>query len=500
MAVGEDPASPNPSSYSPYSTLAAEPRKPDPYFNAPFFNDKTYEERPFLKSVFSFIKKHHAEGVANSFAQRLMDQLEFGGCLADYPGMHARYKKLRALEDVDEIRMLAEGHPQGAYAQVRFVNYYTLSSGIPKKPKTPEEGSEDESDTDRLEPGDIKGIETLDVDPLNEHSTDGGVATPGSSISVKVEDYSTTSQKGPQGAFNDTKLSPREKKPSDVDMSRLSMQDIDPTPMSDSDDPVETPQIKEDLVPDNPAEVMSVQRTATEDLDLPPLAEEPTPPVLPDLDQYTDKSARKQAEKESKRLQKAYEHALKDRAKSIREREKLLEKRRKDTQKALDKQDRQAQKQVGKHEQKEKQRLQKEEQRLEKERLRMEKESQKLLKKQDVAGESSKPASQRAKESFDIDELSDEEELPVADEPGVAADAAPKKRKKFCTLPRKVNGQFDDTWVDIYMENMNEVTAHCGLFFAGPHYDKLVGDVGSRIVGWVQDDLTKRAILDMPVD
>jgi hypothetical protein len=53
----------------------------------------------------------------------------------------------------------------------------------------------------------------------------------------------------------------------------------------------------------------------------------------------------------------------------------------------------------------------------------------------------------------------------------------------------------DPTWIDVYMDGMDVVDAHCGLFLSGPHYDKLVGDVGSRIAGWVGDELTKRAIL-----
>ena len=140
----------------------------------------------------------------------------------------------------------------------------------------------------------------------------------------------------------------------------------------------------------------------------------------------------------------------------------------------------------------------KEEQRLEKERQRMEREAQKLQGKTEKAKSvSSRSAVETDSTHEDVASDPEEDAREVAEE---AQALAPKKRKKFCTLPRKVNGKADEAWVDIYMENMTEVTAHCGLFFAGPHYDRLVGDVGSRIVGWVQDDLTKKAILNMPVD
>ncbi|KAK0383431.1 hypothetical protein NLU13_9342 [Sarocladium strictum] len=495
VAVGDEVSSADTSAASPYATLPVEPRRPDPHFNPPFFNDQTYEERPFLQSVFSFIKKHHAEGVANSFAQRLVDQLEFGGCLADYTGLHARYKKLRALEDVDEVGMIGQGHPPGAYARVRFVNYYTLSSGIPKKQETPE-GEDTKAVTDDFATEKIGDMDKLNVDPLRDLSSDRSIPTPRSSVSITVEDCSTSAQ---QPANADANPELKAKTKFEEDFSRLSMQDIDPTPMSDSEEHTQSPQDVDPVISQESLMASTPQRTITEELALPPLPEEPTPPVLPDLGSYADKSARKQAEKESKRLQKAYEQAVKDRAKSIREREKMIEKRRKDSQKAIDKQDREAQKKLDKHEQKEKQRLQKEEQRMEKEMLRMEKEAEKLRKK---AG-SNRDKSKLSQEKLENEPSSGDELERTTTQDTQAVDdaaAAPKKRKKFCTLPRKVNGKADEAWVDIYMENMTEVTAHCGLFFAGPHYDGLVGEVGSRIVGWVHDDLTKRVILEMPVD
>ena len=38
------------------------------------------------------------------------------------------------------------------------------------------------------------------------------------------------------------------------------------------------------------------------------------------------------------------------------------------------------------------------------------------------------------------------------------------------------------------MEGVDEVGAHCGLFFAeNPHYETLVRDVGERIERWVRE-------------
>ncbi len=48
------------------------------------------------------------------------------------------------------------------------------------------------------------------------------------------------------------------------------------------------------------------------------------------------------------------------------------------------------------------------------------------------------------------------------------------------------------------MEGVDEVGAHCGLFFPGEHYERLVGDVGSRIVGWVTTTLPGGPYLRWP--
>jgi hypothetical protein len=210
------------------------------------------------------------------------------------------------------------------------------------------------------------------------------------------------------------------------------MQDLDPIP-----------------IPDSEMEKLESQST-TCDLDLPPIPDHPHEPSLPDLQAILDKDARKQAEKEVKRLQKAYTQAVKNRSKAIQEREKLLEKRRNKAAKDADKMAKVA----------------------EKERVKQERERAR--------------AEAKARESADkVRGQQDEGE----------GEERPRKLKKFCALPSRREGMSDPTWIDVYMDGMDVVDAHCGLFLSGPHYDKLVGDVGSRIAGWVGDELTKRAIL-----
>jgi hypothetical protein len=37
------------------------------------------------------------------------------------------------------------------------------------------------------------------------------------------------------------------------------------------------------------------------------------------------------------------------------------------------------------------------------------------------------------------------------------------------------------------MKDVDEVGAHCGLFFVDERYERLVGDVAERVEGWVKD-------------
>jgi hypothetical protein len=79
-----------------------------------------------------------------------------------------------------------------------------------------------------------------------------------------------------------------------------------------------------------------------------------------------------------------------------------------------------------------------------------------------------------------------------------SAPAKQKKLKKFCMLPPKdADGNKDPTWIRVFMENMDEVTAHTSLFFINETYEKLVGDVGARIEEWVREADSVRLVREM---
>ncbi|UKZ83390.1 hypothetical protein TrVFT333_011198 [Trichoderma virens FT-333] len=466
--------------------------------------------------------KHWSEGLITALGNHIASHLEFGGCLADYRGLMSRYNQLRALEDVDDLQALNNGTFNNAHTRVRFVNYYTLSSGRPKQPST----TQDSRDISQVDLSTNSGSETKTEDDINKKLADVTIST----TDDDTRTFSSPTLSKPSTPAKESELNepvaasmPKEEKdinhassssqleepelPIDSNrlsrLSMLSMQEIDPIPMdeAESDFVEHGSEVTLPTISDGPP--VSMKGSIDEirdpsdpslvsplDIDLPPIPDLPNPPEQPDFSQYTDKDSRKQAEKEFSRLQKAYENAVKDRSKALREREKLIEKRQKkaqkDAQKDADKQERDLKKQKQKAEQ-EKRRLEKEEEKAGKaEKKRLDKEAAAAAKQLVTADETKRSAAA----SSSVASLAETEAE-------MAGTSKPRKMKKFCTTPSKTNGVMDSTWVSVYMDGMDEVTAHCALFLPGPHYDRLVGDVGGRIVSWVHNDLSVRAMMEM---
>lgn len=434
----------------------------DPHFNQPFFNDKSFKERPFKQRLIHFVKKHSSEGVFYAAKNHVLSHLEYGGCLADYAGLHNRYNRLRALEDVDELKALQE--PQGPSshnkppARVRFINYYTISTGIPKKSKTPSpQATPLASPSEELES--MKNIEPL-PEPLDPDATPGILVDPPGE-GKKKEILAPGEDELPKEAstpFSEPGVVNQKNGASSLN--------------AESDDA--------------PGKEQSA--VAQQNFDLPSIPDPPVKPTPPDLDRYTDDDARHQAEKEAKRELKIYEKAVKNREKTLKERQKLIEKQQK---------------------------------KAEKERTKKEKEAEKLSAKQakETPTQTPEPPSIASTPSASVPDA-DAQRIPDVQQPdpstqtppplppraasnsdlpaGVQEDLAeakkPAKERKFCVVPRKP----DDTWVSVFMEGVDEVGAHCGLFMEeAPHYHGLVGDMGERILEWVQENLTKEAIIQM---
>jgi hypothetical protein len=429
------------------SPLATPPPN-DPFFNPPFPNDVRLPERKGWTNILHFINKH-SDGLTSATKQYFMSHLEFGGTLADYPGLKNRYEKLRALEDVDE---LARGSGPGyrpPTRRLRFVNYYTASTGRPKAPKIPPGHILDKN-------GNIKPIE-VEMQDMSIDESGSHTPTPRPSISVEEHENGTVT---PQPVDEGPDNSPVEAQIQNLGENSGVQNDFQEPPPMRRIDSMPIPDDEESL----PDPITQTESTAVAEEPLPGLKTSPTEPPLPpipamltepepiDLSAYTDKDSRKIAEKEQKRIMKVFQQAVKDRESAIKDRKKLVEKREKKT--------RQDREKAVKAE--------------EKQRLKEEKEEEKRR-----ATINPKPAKERRDS-----------------ETSLAQDNKPKRDKKFCMLPPEYGGKRDKCWIRVYMEGVDEVGAHCGLFFPGPQYESLVGDVGARVEKWVQEDATRRIALE----
>ncbi|TDZ74247.1 Reticulocyte-binding protein 2-like protein a [Colletotrichum trifolii] len=533
----------------------------DPYFNAPFFNDINLKDRPFMRRLGHFAKKHSREGIWDATKNHVMSHLEYGGCLADYPGLNNRYNKLRALESVDPLEHLRGGDEKPSNfnrpqtARVRFVNYYTLSTGRPKKPKTPDSPKSPAEEIATLDAIPQRSPPLSSTPRISVEDSDEGEQKE-IMASIEVVDRKLTDIREEQKTKADVEARADESSPSHQPepkgKEKQELQWLEPMEYIEPTEPPaeETPQTQ-----DQPTEEATPAATPSEP-ELPPIPDLPEPPSPPDLEKYTDKDARKQAEKEAKRAQKAYDNAVKGREKAIKERQKLVEKRRKKAEKELQRMEAEEQKRKQKekkqqaeaeakqrkteddetlkeierlrvqeaaeddqgepepklsaHELAERRRLAEEAERMDREARRLAgkpvDETPPTTTKETTPPVPTRPAPPplppRNASSADTSSAPQQQQQQQQSKGKVPAAAAaetskPKKERKFCTLPRKINGRRDETWVSVFMDGMDEVGAHCGLFVPGPHYDRLIGDVSERIVGWVQEDLSTRAIMDM---
>ncbi|KIW82693.1 hypothetical protein Z517_05720 [Fonsecaea pedrosoi CBS 271.37] len=300
---------PNPSPFSDVPSTSE-----DPTYNPAYSNDVHLANRTGkLRRAWYFWNKHCGE-LAKAAGDYLSSHVEFGGCLADYPGLKRRYSAIRALEDVDET--LDPRSPEGKLMKrVRFVNYYSASTG-PIRERSPSPSK------DRV---------------LLEHPT------------TELQDMSTRRSSGESlrpSTVSSPRLSLEEHRDGEVISKDVAELKIDPDPPA-SFSVSKTSELTSTSDPFNDSrgsiEALSLK------LGLPPLAPLPERPAEFDSSQYRDKDTLKVVQKEHERQVQAYERAVRDRNKSVEEREKLLRKHERKQQeqasKAIKEQENQQQKQ-----------------------------------------------------------------------------------------------------------------------------------------------------------
>lgn len=543
----------------------------DPNFNTPFPNDVHIVERKGFDKFMHFAKKH-ADDFTSASKQYFVSHIEFGGCMADFPGLKKRYKRIRELEDVDNM---TEEAIEAEKRRVRFVNYYTASTGIPKSPKLknisvkgsdgkmrPLEQNISELNLSGTKSGESERRSSGTPTPrisLEEHREGEVIPKPIDEPPEETETHLPDVKNRIENLGASSGVRRQSEDVSDTEMAPMRMVDAAPL-MSDDDYPSGSeyhsaredddrrmsseftqPSLKPGPInfpmptglPPPPLLAKPELSPIAEKLPATPSAESqdapkiittaPTEPALPILppepiepesfipEDFPDKDSRKAAEKEHKRSVKTYQQALKDREKAIKEREKAIAKREK---KAADEAEklRKAEEKAKAKEEKERQKLHKSKPKthdeMEKERLAAEKER--------MEAEGRRLRGEPEPESMSNTLTTSQNDGARSPSPTPSSNASsdpphsslippppliePKKKKEhhFCLLPADLSRQrpkkVDPCWVRVYMEGVDEVGAHCGLFFQGPQYESLVGDVGDRIKGWIESEATRRVV------
>ena len=420
----------------------------DPNYNPIFQNDTLIPQRTRIENLVHFYHKHSQQtnGLRTATKNYFKSHVEFGGVLVDYPGMRNRYSHLRALEDVNELQLRRD--PSGKFLRrCRFVNYYSASTG---RVKTPREQSPAGSSSSLHPP--TTALPSTGVN--SSHSTDvsDGTTTP-MTPRLSLEEHR-------DGTVIPKKIRPASPPPS--------LTELEPFVYGSS----------------------SASSSANEDISehnitgrlagLPPITDPPSAPPPFDATSYRRPEDAKIAQREHKRQVEAYEKSKKDREKTIRDREKLLQKREKLKTKEAAKQ-----------------------MRLE-EKLMQKESKARRMQEEKAAKAKKKSAALEGKDTFQRSSTLNQEtyDAVLAKEvkaTGKTSEEIRKKQKdrKFCMLPQKdkATGMHDPTWIRVYMEGVDEVTAHTSLFFMSESYEKLVGDTAARVEEWVRDDATKRALL-----
>ncbi|KAI5796874.1 hypothetical protein FPQ18DRAFT_232423, partial [Pyronema domesticum] len=405
------------------------------------------------ESTWHFINKHH-KNLTQATGKYLMSHLEFGACLADPIGLKTRYTKIRSLEDGEQM-------PDGRIERVRFANYYTISYGRDKTQPVVNPPPMPEVEEDIIgATGSFGVMESLEA-ATKQLAVVGGGATVASSPRLSPSPSPRSADEGHLTVLVPEPMSRNsaEVDPADVDAG-VSVEVIPPTPIT----PAQLEQqIQDELeakipVPTAPAEA----------------------PLLHEIAEDTEKHLRKALEKENKRLQKEHERTVKEYAKQLKQREKLIQQVRKDREKEraeqakAEEKQRQEQKRLENSTEKEKQlQFKREDTDLQKQ---LQKEEEELRKQEE----------QRIKdEEARLKQEQKEEEKRLKEE---QKKNKPPRQRKFCILPSNP----DPTWTPVEMKGVDEVGAHCGLFFVGETYAKVVGDVAGRIEEWVGEERSRR--------
>ncbi|PLB45190.1 hypothetical protein P170DRAFT_429880 [Aspergillus steynii IBT 23096] len=134
-----------------------------------------------------FISKY-SENLSRSLVRYFFSYYDHAGCMNNYPELIKRHRKLLELEAIDDWNTPADS----GVNRIRFVNYFTTSTGPAKKPKkgsAQDEHSRRESDTSSVSQTDTKSLES-EQKPTTDYDKHDGVGT------EHTQDHASNKNKG----------------------------------------------------------------------------------------------------------------------------------------------------------------------------------------------------------------------------------------------------------------------------------------------------------------
>lgn len=484
-------------------------------FNQPFYNDIRLPVREGWKNAWHFISKH-SENITAATQKLLYSHAEFGACLADFEELKVRYCRIRMLEEPDEgsRQNALDGHRPPP--RVRFVNYYTASTGR-HKPAVPTAGL----------PAELAGAASLNDGESGAADQLESIATSSLYSRIDLEELDPRAHE-PEAEPELEHDHDHDHKPEPGIESKSEPEPSDTSSNSDSSDSssdshsILTPAISS---PAEPADITPViPAYAPPSVSSPPSVPVPPLPTLPRFSNYPDKATYKQALQSYKQAVKAHHQALATNIKLDAERrkaelklaklqlkspatsatDKTAAKAAARLDKAAGKREKHAAKAAAKHARANAKSAAKDERRSIKSAAKDERRAAKAAKRH-----ADPPSAAAASLQAHLDTPSSS-----------ARTAAPERERRFCILPpADSTGAQDPCWLRVRMDGVDEVGAHCGLFFPrdpgdpgdevvggadggegwGERYSWLVRDVAERIEGWAlaaADERMSRALAE----
>ena len=517
---------PNILAASPLPDTFVQSQPADPNFNPAFPNDVRLPARTGWSNALHFIRKHSGN-LKESTTQLLKSHYQFGSCLSDFEGLKVRYCRIRMLEEEDGKKRQSVIDNPSVPPRVRFINYYTASTGRPKKPRSlPERSASDAPSRGSgfLEPEN----ETPNQESLREVTPDEDDAISISSSSLSTLDELDSLDPVPSDDTVTNTVASCSPSASQMSFASFTAQPpVAPGPAPSVSDFPDDPRAYRMSLHAHFREVKSYAH-AYKAYQKAHLANQAANATISIVQQKAALETAKEHSKEEIEQRKEEAKVIPE-ATSKSERKKEIDQLKQQRKKEID--DRKQQIKLQWDEEKQRRKAAKHAARQDmkkgKQKLREDvrativsaKQAQKVEQaKSREAGLCKKCPSSRKSDCANGNNASEHRpslhggassRSMMSTEAG---DGKPPKDKKFCNLPPKDSaGLRDPCWQRVYMEGVDEVGAHCGLFFPqgassadkeqaesshqngwGDRYARLVGDVAERIEGWIHDDMSDR--------